>query len=724
MSLKKTLLTVTFLFCFRTALPASEVPLGGFLPFVGFGMTDEFKTLDDLDLGETFFIADPSNTPGGTALGIGSPYYDLALLDTGAATHIITQDAFNGFDFVGANLTGTNTQRIGGATGLIDLDINDAAGIYVAGLGDRCTGCGTFTMNTSKLRGQTSVATLTAPEEWALPNIIGLPMADHHAIVVRNSDPQIFQHQGRTIRTPQVDYIDLGSGIEQMISRRTDLRIRPGLSFVQGPLYIFNLDLTDILSGDLELNFHDNPSSPTVVENGALFVEVDLKNAGLAMEGKEFLFDTGADLTVVSQLTAKRLGFDAVIDAPDFVLEVEGSSGVTSGVPGFYVDELNIDTVGGSFTLQNVPIAVLDVTNPNDPGNTIDGILGMHVFTGRDIVIDANPSVGQGGVGPSLYISDPVTDTHQWSTAAAAADWSTAGSWSSPGVPNTLWVAQVGNVSGSDRQATVSSDSTVFQLAVSGSASARMSVEIQSGATLTTFSEALIETGGEIHLDGGKLDAQVVNIQGGILSGSGEVFVGTGPIDGVVRNLLGRLEPDSEISITGDLSNLVDGTIAIDLFDGGNDLLAVSRNAFLSGTLEVSLLSSFEPTVGQTFTILTYGGTIDLSFSELLLPTGYDWDLSVDGPTMSLVLEMTAITGDFDGNGIVDAADLAMWEAGYGQPNGYTGADFLDWQRNFGLSLPLATATSVPEPGAALLAMICLAIGAASRKKRASALTL
>jgi hypothetical protein len=292
-------------------------------------------------------------------------------------------------------------------------------------------------------------------------------------------------------------------------------------------------------------------------------------------------------------------------------------------------------------------------------------------------------------------------------------------------VPSTLWVAQVGNVSGSDQQATVSSNSTVFQLAVSGSASARMRVEIQSGATLTTFGEALIEEDGEIHLDGGELDAQVVNIQGGILSGSGEVFVGTGPIDGVVRNLSGRLEPDSEISITGDLSNLVDGTIAIDLFDGGNDLLDVSRNAFLNGTLEVSLLGSFEPTVGQMFTILTYGGTIDLGFSELFLPIGYEWDLSVDGLAMSLVLEITGISGDFDGSGSVDAADLAVWEAGYGQPGGYTGADFLVWQQNHGMSSPLAAASSVPEPGAASLVVMGLAISAAaSRKKRASALTL
>ena len=65
-----------------------------------------------------------------------------------------------------------------------------------------------------------------------------------------------------------------------------------------------------------------------------------------------------------------------------------------------------------------------------------------------------------------------------------------------------------------------------------------------------------------------------------------------------------------------------------------------------------------------------------------------------------------------------------MWEAGYGQPKGYTGADFLAWQQNLGMSSPLAVGTSVPEPGAATLVAIGLAISAAaSRKKRASALS-
>jgi len=699
-----------------TSTLAAEVPLGGFIPFVGIGLTDEFETFDTDPTG-AFSIADPSDLWGGSPLGPGSSaFFDIALLDTGASAHILTQAAASstGFDIQNEGFQGTAFQPIYGAAGVqLDLLINDAMGIYAAGLGDRVSESPNLVMGTNALRGQTSVALLEGDADWTLPNILGLPMAAQQGIVIRNDQPQIFSYQGRTMRTPQVDFIDLGTGNQQGILRRTDLRLRPSASFLSGPIYAPDL-----------LNFFDNgnnnPTSPTVIENGGLYLEVDVTHQGQTTQNTEFLFDTGADVTVLSEVTAASVGFDFVLDEPDFVLEVEGAGGVLGGIPGFYLEEMKIDAVGGSLTFYDVPIAVLNVPNPVDPANVIDAIIGMHLFAGRNLVIDAIPAAFGQGSAPSLYISDPVTDAHQWSTATTTANWSTAGSWSSPGVPGTLWAAQVGNVSGSDQQANVTSDSTVFQLAVSGTPSAKMTVEIQSGSTLTIFGETIIEEGGEIRLDGGKLDAPFVNINGGSLSGSGDVFVGTGPINGVVRNLSGRIEPDSLISITGDLSNLVDGTIAIDLFTGGNDLLAVSRSAFLSGTLEVSLLDGFDPTAGQTFTILTYGGTIDLNFSELLLPTGYDWDLYVDGPAMSLVLEMVVITGDFDGNGTVNAADLAVWEAGYGQPNGYTGADFLAWQRNLGMSSPLAAGTSVPEPGAAALVAIGLAVSAAASRKKST----
>jgi|GEM_PF-1773440 len=723
-------LLIALLLLVPNSLRAQEVPLGGFIPFVGIGMTNEFKTLDVIDLGGIPFIADRSVSPGGPLLGAGgTPYFDIALFDSGAATHIITQQAYNGFDIVGNGMRGENIQPIGGATGIIDLEINDAGGIYAAGLADRTSAGATLGLDTSKLRGQTSVATLTAPNEWALPNILGLPMVAQHQVVITNSNPQIFQHEGRTVRTPQIEFRDLGSA-SHGIQQRAPLKLHPGIGFIQGPQYVFNLGLTDILGGNGEIAVHDNPASPSVVidsnGNGAgLFIDVDLANDSHAMDDTELFFDTGADLTVLSEIMAKRLGFDPILDKPDFVLEVEGSGGVESGIPGFYVDQLNIDTIGGSFTMHNVPVAVLDVTNPNQPGNVVNGILGMHLFTGRDLVIDANPSRGQGGVGPSLYISEPVTDSHSWASTASSANWATPSSWSAAGSPTNMWVANVSNLPGSAQTANITADSTVFQLIVSGSAAKAMTIEVASGATLTTFGETRIEMGAQIRVsEDAKVDAQFINIEGGTLTGSGEIFVGTGPINGAVRVLSGRVEPGDEIgklSIVGDLSTLEASTLAFDL--GGTlaeieyDQIELDRFAFLAGALEVLLVDGFVPSIGDMFTLITASEGVVGEFDQLLLPEGYQWN--VDYLANSVLLEVTGLgtlAGDFDRDGNVDVDDLGMWHSGFA--TAYDGADFLAWQRNFMGSANLAPSTTVPEPASLMLLLAASGLAIALRRLR------
>lgn len=82
------------------------------------------------------------------------------------------------------------------------------------------------------------------------------------------------------------------------------------------------------------------------------------------------------------------------------------------------------------------------------------------------------------------------------------------------------------------------------------------------------------------------------------------------------------------------------------------------------------------------------------------------------------------IAGDFDGDSDVDNTDLAQWEGDYGL-NGDSdadndgdsdGTDFLIWQRNYGTGV-LSAATTVPEPGAGVLAVIALMLAGRSRPR-------
>lgn len=82
------------------------------------------------------------------------------------------------------------------------------------------------------------------------------------------------------------------------------------------------------------------------------------------------------------------------------------------------------------------------------------------------------------------------------------------------------------------------------------------------------------------------------------------------------------------------------------------------------------------------------------------------------------------LPGDFDDSGLVDAADLVAWEAGYSSGN-YSGADFLVWQSNVGMGWQdlqvsgLSSISAVPEPGCGVLLMAGVLFTCLRRKPRA-----
>jgi hypothetical protein len=144
----------------------------------------------------------------------------------------------------------------------------------------------------------------------------------------------------------------------------------------------------------------------------------------------------------------------------------------------------------------------------------------------------------------------------------------------------------------------------------------------------------------EVILQGGKLITSSFEIP------SGETFTGSGTIEANLTNA-GTLSPGSSpgtITVDGDFTQESTGTLAIEL--GGTtpgtqyDQLVVTGAAALDGTLDVSVIDEFSPSLGESFTILTYTSHTG-SFDMLNLPTlglGLAWKIAYESTAVTLTV--------------------------------------------------------------------------------------
>ncbi len=230
------------------------------------------------------------------------------------------------------------------------------------------------------------------------------------------------------------------------------------------------------------------------------------------------------------------------------------------------------------------------------------------------------------------------------------------------------------------------------------------------GNTLTKTGEGILAINNRLNTGGGTVD-----VQGGTVSGRGT-------IGGDLNNATGSIAPGISpgiLTVGGNFSQQENGTLEIEI--GGlaqgteYDTLAVTGTATVDGTLLVLLIDDFIPSAGQQFTVLTSAG---LTAGGLTL-TGSasdSFNLVVNGSDVILQSLGSLIAGDYNGNGLVDAADYTLWRDTFGQSvTTGTGADgvadgviteldYEFWKGRFGIS---ATASgegqAVPEPTSIIL---------------------
>lgn len=230
-----------------------------------------------------------------------------------------------------------------------------------------------------------------------------------------------------------------------------------------------------------------------------------------------------------------------------------------------------------------------------------------------------------------------------------------------------------------------------------------------------------VKNHGAVIGDGLMLDERVVFDAGWTVSGIGDfenvLFNGTfapGLSPGVVAG--------NELAIGGKLAIEIGGATpgnGVGHHDQVND--AGVFTLVDGATLTVDSFSDYVPEVGQRFTLATaaegiVGGFASVSVDPWFSALGLGFDIEVDANELVATV-VAGLSGDFNSDGLVDAADYTVWRDGFGSD--YDNTDLAVWKGNYGVSVASATAAlaaSVPEPAAMLIAMLGVAFGFTSRR--------
>jgi hypothetical protein len=225
-----------------------------------------------------------------------------------------------------------------------------------------------------------------------------------------------------------------------------------------------------------------------------------------------------------------------------------------------------------------------------------------------------------------------------------------------------------------------------------------------------------IDFNNQIDLNGMTLTTSgIVNINHSVMSSVGP---------GSIVNL-GTLGTGGATPFAGAFTST--GTLDIDISGTGlsqTDVFNITGAASLQGAIDVDVLGAFTPS--SPITILTT--TAGISLTGALTLTGPDAGLfsgvSVVGNNLVLNVGGSSPTGDYNHNGIVDAADYVVWRktlnqtvtpgsGADGDDNGTVdAADYNFWRARMGNVVPGSgsnlTGGRVPEPASAYLFLLAL----------------
>jgi len=365
-------------------------PIDGFVPWTTVSVTDAHDEPYALDAIPETSVTGSHLTPDPQS------DYALGIFDTGASTSIM--NAFEAY-LVGlydAGMVTSSTVELIGATGSVFAYVSQPLGLFIDGLG--AVDPNSLLVDDSNMVGESNVSILVGDpiDSPNLPTVIGSPWAVFFAAAFYNDQQITLTYDGNEITAPDIRFYPLSDPGIPNYSNKIYLELRPSpVMFVQ--YFPCIVPLWECPDGD------GSPLYPTLIVDGMwlyqglFFVSsVDVAHGSKSAVDKDgFMFDTGAQVTVISEAIGARLKLNPA--DPDFEVEIQGVTGDIITAPGFYIDSLEITAIPEWLSFTNIPVVMLDVDSPE--GGFLDGIIGMNLFVDLNFVFH--------GGGLSLLGQDP-----------------------------------------------------------------------------------------------------------------------------------------------------------------------------------------------------------------------------------------------------------------------------------------------------------------------------
>jgi len=399
-------------------------PMAGFSPLVAI-VTSDRRSTDDFDWEHALtsaYVGRPLNPPAERNFVVG-------VLDTGSTVDLAAGESREILGLKGRYLTPSEVP-IGGVSGMIDARVTAPIGVFAAGLGAiKPDG----QLDLSKLVGHTNVAALASPPiecdtGESISAIVGTPLLAFYTTLINVNQPRRVTVGDRVYISPDVQITRSYKPPSSVYRHRIPMELR-GLSPVTTASYYAFPDLSDWenLLGEWQ------PLTPTLLSmfafsmptGAAFFADVGVLQGSPGplnmLRTARMLVDTGAQSSVISSNIAAKLNLPL---EPDFTARICGIGG-SSEAPGYYLDFVRIDAMGGALEFTRVPVIVLDMESP--AGGSLDGILGMNLFWNRNVVLEPTTSgtafLHVSAPVPYAYIDlnfDDVVDALDYAVFAAA----------------------------------------------------------------------------------------------------------------------------------------------------------------------------------------------------------------------------------------------------------------------------------------------------------------